>query len=354
MTAEDRLFDAVHGGDAAAAGKLAAAHPALLARGWPGGGGARYLHLAAHRGHLGVCQVLLQAGDDVDALRPADGAVPLHLAAAAGHLDVARWLLAQGAAVDGSVRSAGTPLMATAMEGRLDVLQLLIDADAEVNREHLRLPQTALDFAELYRVKASGQDRAAEVLRAHGGVRPYLAPHDWRTHPHGQALSAWEQALGAIVGPLPLADADPARGLPAVYRSRLPKKYTHQLLFTVGGEGDAVMLCLPSEWPLCRRARAMPEYRWPLDVLQAMPRLLPQARLAEAVSIGVPGTGQPGEPPAWTVVSRADLGADPAGGRPLHLLVALPAGKGALKAAALARLASAKWEQLALPLPSPR
>lgn len=349
MTAQDRLFDAVHGGDAAVVAKLAAAHPALLRQGWPGGGGASYLHLAAHRGHLAVCQALVDAGDDINGLRPPDGAVPLRLAAAAGHVQLVQWMLAQGAAVDGGIRSAGTPLMAAAMEGRVQVLELLLKAGAEVNREHLRLPQTALDFAELYRVKQTGQAHAAELLAAAGGIRPYLAAHDWTGHPHGDALAAWEEALDARVSPLLLAEA--GGGLPAVARSRLPKKFSHQLLFTVGAPQEAVALCLPAEWPLCKRARARPEWRWPIEALRTQSSALGRRPPAASVDTGVAGSGQPGEPTVWWVVSRTIASAQSPEGVPTRVLVPPPAGKAAPKPAALAKLPEAKWDSLALRMP---
>lgn len=350
MTAEDRLFDAVHGGDAAVVAQLAKAHPALLRQGWPGGGGASYLHLAAHRGHLAVCQALVKAGDDIDGLRPPDGAVPLHLAAAAGHVDLTRWLLGQGAAVDGGLRSFGTPLMAAAMEGHAQVLEVLLQAGAEVNREHLRLPQTALDFAELYRVKQTGQAHTAELLRAAGGVRPYLSSHDWSGHRHGEVLAAWEQALDARVSPLSLAEEEGA--LPAVFRTRLPKKFSHQLLFTVGGAGDSVLVCLPSEWPLCERARSLAEWRWPIDALRSMSAALARKPAAAPVDTAVAGSGQRGEPATWWVVSRPTLSARRPGGRPVHVLVAPPAARSAPKPATLAKLPDAKWDALALPMPA--
>ena len=335
MSPEDRLFAAVHAGDAAVVTTLAAKHAPLLRRGWPGGGGASYLHLAAHRGHLAVCQALVEAGDDLDGLRPPDGAVPLHLAAAAGHGAVVRWLLARGAAVDGGIRSWGTPLMAAAMEGHAPVLEALLDAGAEVNREHLRLPQTALDFAELYRVKRNGQERTAALLRAAGGVRLSGPASDGGHHPDGAALVRWERAMNTRVNPLPLAQAEGR--LPAVYRCRLPKTFRHQLVFTVGGEGDAVAMCLPSEWPFCERSRVRPEWRWPIDAVREVATAPPHGTVA--------GSGRPGEPSVWWVLSRFIDGGK---GLVARVLVPRPVGKTATPA----RLLDARWERLALPMPN--
>src|SRR5207244_265105 len=174
-----QLFEAVCAGDADGIRIIAANDPEALREGWGGWGGASYLHLAAAEGHTNVCTALIELGIDINTPVPETGVVPLDKAASAGHLNTVQWLLKRGAAVDGLPTSISTPLMGAAIEGRLEITTLLLDGGAEINREHLRLPQTALDFAVFYQVKKTGQEAVATLLRERGGIRPYTEKHDW-------------------------------------------------------------------------------------------------------------------------------------------------------------------------------
>ncbi len=55
------------------------------------------LHSAAMLGHAAACEVLLEAGADVNAQTQPQGYAPLHSAAFAGHVEAIRVLLAHGA-----------------------------------------------------------------------------------------------------------------------------------------------------------------------------------------------------------------------------------------------------------------
>ena len=71
-----------------------------------------------------------------------------------------------------------------------------------MNREHLRLPETALDVAKSYRFKQNGQDAVIALLRKHGGIRPYTEPHDWG-NVHGRAYIEHVERTVGRVNPVP-------------------------------------------------------------------------------------------------------------------------------------------------------
>ncbi|XP_066271903.1 ankyrin-1-like [Branchiostoma lanceolatum] len=66
------------------------------------------LHYAASRGHVGVAELLLKAGAQVDS-RDGSEDTPLHLAASGGHVGVVELLLKAGAQVDSRDRGDRTP-----------------------------------------------------------------------------------------------------------------------------------------------------------------------------------------------------------------------------------------------------
>ncbi|XP_066266390.1 ankyrin-1-like [Branchiostoma lanceolatum] len=66
------------------------------------------LHKAASGGHVGVVELLLKAGAQVDS-RDRDESTPLHKAASGGHVGVAELLLKAGAQVDSRDRNGETP-----------------------------------------------------------------------------------------------------------------------------------------------------------------------------------------------------------------------------------------------------
>jgi ankyrin repeat protein len=100
--------------------------------------GVTPLFFAAQENRLAVVTLLLAAGADVNKAC-ADGYTPLHIAAELGHAGVVSVLLeAEGvdpnaALTDGEIAGI-TPSYLAAQSNRLDVLTLLIDAGADVNR----------------------------------------------------------------------------------------------------------------------------------------------------------------------------------------------------------------------------
>ncbi|XP_066274066.1 ankyrin-1-like [Branchiostoma lanceolatum] len=90
------------------------------------------LHMAAVGGHVGVAELLLKAGAQVDS-RDEGGSVPLHWAASGGHVGVAELLLKAGAQVDSRDETGGVPLHKAATKGHVGVAELLLKAGAQVD-----------------------------------------------------------------------------------------------------------------------------------------------------------------------------------------------------------------------------
>jgi ankyrin repeat protein len=154
-----------------AAPELAAAHSAQ-------GGqlhGASPLHWAAHRNAVALCARLIELGADVNDSTGDWWRTPLAWGADAGSAEAVELLLRHGALVDQDAIVGTTALHAAAMggssRGRADpaaygrTAELLLAHGADPNRRAAQdRGQTPLDDA-----LANGNERVADVLRAHGG-----------------------------------------------------------------------------------------------------------------------------------------------------------------------------------------
>ncbi len=363
-----QLSEAVHTGDIGRIRSVASRNPAAIREGWLGRAtGASYLHLAARKGQTDTCAVLVDLGIDINRPCPDEGnGVPLGDAATGGHLATVRWLLKHGASVDALPTTVATPLMAASLEGHLDIARLLLDAGAEVNREHLRLPQTALDFAVFYQVKKTGQDAVAALLRERGGIRPYTEKHDWNGVPGQPYIEHVERAVGGFVNPLAASQFELGIGQAVTIRKvRIPKKYDYQLLFTVGlaASGFELALCLPSAWPLNQSSLQTAQYRWPIDLLVKLGiarvdgRRLGHGDLLNTDDPVLARVGVPEEVRQWIVGTNQIIEAEREGDSKIAqtlLLVPITTKrplKSGLELSALAdKKSKAKWEKIALDL----
>jgi ankyrin repeat protein len=92
------------------------------------------LHLAAAKGLVDVCRVLIEAGAMINL---SDSRQFTLLAALAGHVEVCRILMEAGAAVDASKYNQYTCLHIAACNGHVKVCRMLIEARAAVDaRNH--------------------------------------------------------------------------------------------------------------------------------------------------------------------------------------------------------------------------
>ena len=122
------------------------------------------LMLAALKGELQLCRLMIQKGGDIN--KP--GWAPLHYAATHGHLEVLSLLLEEHAYIDAASPNNTTPLMMAAHYGTPAAVQLLLEAGADpMLRNDLGL--SAFDFA----VRAQRMD-SAEIISAfvRGKQRP--------------------------------------------------------------------------------------------------------------------------------------------------------------------------------------
>ena len=151
------------------------------------------LYVAARAGYAATVDVLLAAKANVDArnrfgdtplmaaalegrldiakkLRARGAALdykgwtPLGYAATGGHDDVVAWLLDQGARIDAESANGTTPLMMAVREGKGSTVELLVKRGADVNHRNEN-GVSALDWAK------RGNERAMEELLRRAGAR---------------------------------------------------------------------------------------------------------------------------------------------------------------------------------------
>ena len=109
---------------------------------------------AAHNGNLNSVRILLRYGADIAARgtltidgEVIEGCAPLWAAAASGRLDVVKLLIERNADVDSRTLTGSTPLRVAAHEGHLDVVGCLVESGADVNARLSRDNSTPLMVA---------------------------------------------------------------------------------------------------------------------------------------------------------------------------------------------------------------
>ncbi|XP_072264738.1 ankyrin repeat domain-containing protein 6 [Pyxicephalus adspersus] len=89
------------------------------------------LHLAAHKGHLNVVQILLKAGCELN-IQDDGHQTALHRAAVVGHSDILAVLIQEGCALDRQDKDGNTALHEAAWHGFSQSVKLLVKAGANV------------------------------------------------------------------------------------------------------------------------------------------------------------------------------------------------------------------------------
>ncbi len=156
------LHDAAQLGDVAQAGAIIMDDPSSV--NVKDMHGSTPLSVAAQEGHVEVVKLLLEKGAAIDAktnyrrapastaafyTNPATvkvlavkgtveaiGATPLYIAAGEGRLAVVELLLDKGAAIEAKAEDGCTPLSTAAFNGHVDVVKLLLDRGAAVEGKH--------------------------------------------------------------------------------------------------------------------------------------------------------------------------------------------------------------------------
>ena len=244
---------AVEGGDLPQLQEILRLNPELLGFSINGQPGFRGLmHIAAGCGNMEVCEFLRAQGQPVDEEAPGEAYVtPLTEAASNGHAAAVSWLLNQSARVDGSPKSPVNPLLNAVRFGHLDVVNLLLNADADVNRMHDNLNQTAADLAKVW-----GHSEILQRLTDHGGVPVTGAHGDWpRLFAAGVGAYVADTA-GEVLSPVYGWNID---GDEVTLRlCNVDGKWRYKLAFTMGlskvKSRVELFIGVTANWPISRSA----------------------------------------------------------------------------------------------------
>ncbi|KAG7124922.1 Ankyrin repeat domain-containing protein 50 like [Verticillium longisporum] len=133
------------------------------------------LYWAVLGGHDATVQLLLSHGANSNTPEPAGGKTPLLVAVAGtkgGHKSVVRRLLGAGADTDTPDMSGDTPLIVAARNGKIDMMELLLDGGADPDIRDWRRGQTALSLAA-----EAGHDGMVDLLCRHGAAASLADDH---------------------------------------------------------------------------------------------------------------------------------------------------------------------------------
>ncbi|CAN0340101.1 unnamed protein product [Ectocarpus sp. 8 AP-2014] len=125
-----------------------------------GGTGITALHFSAASGNLAMTEMLMAAGANLE--ERYQSATPLQLAMGGGHLEVMRAMVKAGVNVDRRHHSGATALSAAASDGLLDVVELLLGANAN---PWLTMPNSLPGGPPLVALDAAARGGHAAVVR---------------------------------------------------------------------------------------------------------------------------------------------------------------------------------------------
>jgi cytohesin len=112
--------------------------------------------------HKDILQLLLTHGADPNVML-SDGGTPLHRAVSRDLPDDVELLLANGADPDAKGSNWQSPLLFAVMGDRIKILEILLDYGADPNVKDMA------GHTALYYAKTNSHEKAAALLRAHGG-----------------------------------------------------------------------------------------------------------------------------------------------------------------------------------------
>ena len=108
------------------------------------------LHLAVKLNRVGLVEMLIAAGANVNVADGKSGHTPLHLAAESGQLDVVELLLAKRADVQLASYYGCTAMQSASARAHNKIVKLLVEHGAETLPEHRVLHLTALHCTALH------------------------------------------------------------------------------------------------------------------------------------------------------------------------------------------------------------
>ncbi|CAM9512396.1 unnamed protein product [Ectocarpus fasciculatus] len=126
------------------------------------------LMLSAQNGHVGVTQLLIDAGSNLDAATD-EGVTSLHQAADEGHSEILSMLVKAGANPDTHTYHGSTPLYDAAFHGHLDIVRKLL----RLGVRHA-FPRVQSDGSTRVALDVAAQKGYAEVVREliqHRGIK---------------------------------------------------------------------------------------------------------------------------------------------------------------------------------------
>jgi hypothetical protein len=236
---------------------------------------------AATYGGLELVKLLIQLGLDINKTDARQLTSPLQNAIANGHVELVEFLLQQGA----DPKIGRTLISAINHDDRTKALQmvkLLVKYDADPNRSFMWFDDPNLpSFTPLTWAEANGKTEIAAYLRSQGAVPPAETPRKQPASCEEEIVAQLTKQFGPV-RPAALAEIVPT-GLPIAIHVIPPTETHKQLtLFTTGmseqpmtvpeGQDEyryaELLIHLPADWPLTKKALGDPRYNWPIRWLQ--------------------------------------------------------------------------------------
>ncbi len=220
--------------------------------------------------------VLLDAGADPELIEVYWGGTVLTMASGRGSLELTKLLLDRGALVDGLPVASTTGLMHAAIGGHFEIVRLLHEHGADLDRDSLGGVGTALTMAEDPPPNIVGNEKIVDYLVAAGATKPwdYKRPSGfWSGDPAFATLLLVEGCLG-LVSSAPVAERTSSHYRFRVHRARHGWHNIFHTVFSAGltrqGGNCEVGVCLTSKWPLHRRALEEERFRRPVDFVAGL------------------------------------------------------------------------------------
>jgi hypothetical protein len=250
-----------------------------------------------------MVSLLVELGGDINP--PADDPSPegpLLDAASEGAVKVVQWLLDHGAKINHQVGGVTRclALSRAAWEGHLKVVRLLVEHGADINA--VWNGQNALGFAIMY-----GQKEIEAYLRSKGAKEPSeLQGYEPPPEPTDPILAHIEEHLGKP-NPLSLQEIVPCD--PSIAIHVVPME--DELALVTNGMSSRplkvpksdkdfryaeLVIYLPPDWPLGKKALDDPKYFWPFEWLRSCAYYIHENHISLGRRPTIIANGEPPEP----------------------------------------------------------